>query len=118
MKIEDVILLAKAGFTSEQIAKMYCDDKINADSTVTPAVDTGSPEKDPAGTQDPAPSAPQAAATAVPNASSAGSETEGALLKEIKELRLAIQAGAIRQGSGKGPEQQTVEEVLASIIEP
>ena len=117
MKIDDVILLAKAGFTSEQIAKMY-GDEINADKAVTPAVDTGSPEKDPAGTQDPAPSAPQAAATAVPNASSAGSETEGALLKEIKELRLAIQAGAIRQGSGKGPEQQTVEEVLASIIEP
>ena len=116
MKIDDVILLAKAGFTSEQIAKMYGDDKINADS---PAVDTGSPEKDPAAaTLDPAPSAPQAAATAVPNASSAGSETEGALLKEIKELRLAIQAGAIRQGSEKGPEQQTVEEVLASIIEP
>ena len=117
MKIDDVLLLAKAGFTSEQIAKMY-GDKINADETATvPAVNNGSPEKDPAAaTQDPVPSAPQV--QAVTPTSAPGSETEGALLKEIKELRLAIQAGAIRQGTGNGPAQQTVEEVLASIIEP
>ncbi len=108
MNINDVLLLAKAGFTAEQISKMSA----GSEPDPEPAEPKLAPPAEPAPEPVPAPPAPEPAPAPVqPDLT--------ALLKEVKELREAVQAGAIRNpGGDKGPQPQTVEEILASIVEP
>ena len=112
MKIEDVIALAKAGFTADQIARMNGEDPtLDAQEPAPVASNTSIGSS---GSVEPAPAPePERASAPAPAPSD-----DGALLKEIKELRQAIQAGAIRNTNSAGPQEQTIEEVLASIIEP
>ena len=109
MDIKDLLKLVDAGFTPAQIEKLV------GESVKEPEDPAPEPDLAPAPEPDPAPAPKQdPAPTPAQNIQQASNQ---ALLNELKELRLAIQAQNIRQG-GPGPQKETVEEVLASIIAP
>lgn len=114
MDIKDLVKLVDAGFTPAQIEKLIGE---KPESTEEPV-----PQEAPAEQPKPAPAvqpAPAKQPDPEPEPASKPIQVSSneALLKELKELRLAIQAGNINQG-GPGPKQESVEEVLASIIAP
>lgn len=116
MDIKDILKLVDAGFTAAQITELTKEPPVSVPAEPeeakavpesTPSVQAAEPVQ-----QQPAPAPVQAP---VQNIQQASNE---ALLKELKDLRMAIQAGNIRQnGPAPGP-KQTVEEILASIVEP
>ncbi len=109
MDIKDLVKLVDAGFTPAQIEKLVNEKPEDS----APA----EPQEAKAET-DPAPAQASAEQPALaPAAQPIQVSSNEALLRELKELRLAIQAGAINQG-GPGPKQESVEDVLASIIAP
>lgn len=114
MDIKDLVKLVDAGFTPAQIEKLI---EEKPESSVQPEPQEAPAEQPkPAPAVQPAPApAPQPDPEPAPKPIQVSSNE--ALLKELKELRLAIQAGNINQ-SGPGPKQESVEEVLASIIAP
>ena len=114
MDIKDLVKLVDAGFTPAQIEKLI-EEKPESSGQPEPQEEPAEQPK-PAPAVQPAPApAPQPDPEPAPKPIQVSSNE--ALLKELKELRLAIQAGNINQG-GPGPKQETVEEVLASIIAP
>ena len=118
MDIKDLVKLVDAGFTPAQIEKLIGE---KPESSAEPE-----PQEAPAEQPKPAPAVQPAPAPAPvkqpdpepePAPKPIQVSSNEALLKELKELRLAIQAGNINQG-GPGPKQESVEDVLASIIAP
>ena len=93
MKIEDVVALAKAGFTAEQISKMM------KDPAPEPIKQDPAPEPK---KQDPAPKTPDDGYKELMSAISGLSDT-------IKTMNI--------YGS-KQPESQSVDDILAEIINP
>lgn len=106
MKLEDILILAKAGFTAEQIAALT--------NEAAPAA----PEQ-PAASAQPAPAAPAAPAPApaqeLPRPSDPN-EGYKQMMDAISELSSTIKASNI-MGSSQ-PAQQSVDDILASIINP
>lgn len=100
MNVSDIIALSKAGFTAEQISGFKNIDEAAPAAPVAP----------------PAPAAPAApvapAAPAVPAATS----PDAAILAEIQKLTGAIQANSLL--SSQQPKSETVEDILASVINP
>lgn len=116
MKLEDILILAKAGFTAEQIAALT-----NEAAPAQPAA----PEQSAAPAQPAAPAAPaQPAAPAAPAPAPAqelprpSDPNEGykQMMDAISELSSTIKASNI-MGSSQ-PAQQSVDDILASIINP
>lgn len=95
MQTSDILTLAKAGFTAEQIAALA--------SVAAPA--------EPA-----APVAPAAPATPEAPAAPAADPVFDKLLAQMQGLTQAVQSNGIMQSAQ--PQQQTAEDVLASIINP
>lgn len=97
MNVDDILTLAKAGFTAEQIAAM------NPTPTGAPVKDPEPPS--PAPKEDPGPSFPAPAQTDL-----------APVLAEIKGLREAIQAQAAH--GSQLPAQQSVDDILAAVLDP
>lgn len=108
MTVDDILTLAKAGYTSEQISKMVFDDE------------TPKPEPDPAPNNEadePEPESPAAASDA------AGKEPDGLdpaeVMRELLGLKSAVQKLNVAAMSMPDPEpSETVDSILASIINP
>ena len=95
MTVDEILTLAKAGFTAEQIAAM----------NPAPASAPQPEPPTPAPKGDPEPSFPAPAQTDL-----------APVLAEIKSLREAIQAQAAH--GSQLPAQQSVDDILAGIIDP
>lgn len=96
MTVDEILTLAKAGFTAEQIAAM--------NPTPAPA-------------PQPEPPAPAPKEDPEPPSFPAPAQTDLApVLAEIKSLREAIQAQAAH--GSQLPAQQSVDHILAGIIDP
>lgn len=99
---EDILVLAKAGFTAQQIAALN-------NVTVTPAP-APAPEPVPAPEPAPAP-APAPAAPAAPQGA-----TVDDVLKSVKDLTATFQNGFML--NSQQPKPVTAEDILANIINP
>lgn len=98
---EDILILAKAGFTAQQIAAL---------NQVAPA-----PAPEPAPAQEPAP-APAPAPAPEPAPAPAQGATIDDVLKSVQGLTQTFQNGFIL--SGQQPKPVTAEDILANIINP
>ena len=99
---EDVLVLAKAGFTAEQIAAL------NIVGTA--------PEPVPAPEPAPAPAAPEPAPAPAPEPTPAQGATVDDVLKAINGLTTTFQNGFLQGATQPAP--VTAEQVLAEIINP
>ena len=90
MKLDDIVVLAKAGYTAEQISKLA---SMGAEPQPQPA-----PEPQPQPTPEPQP------------------DPMEAMLAQLSQLTAAIQANGIL--SSTQPKQPTADDILASIIAP
>ena len=86
MNIADVVTLARAGFTAEQIARMY------------------------------APAAPVVQAQPAPVVQAQPAPDNNPVMEQLKLLTNTLQANAILNSNQ--PKQETVDDILASIINP
>lgn len=105
---EDILVLAKAGFTAEQIAAL--NNAVKAPEVAAPAPEVEAPAPAPA-PEAPAPTpAPEAKATAAPH-------SVDDVLQAISGLSASIQNANLLQ-TQIPTEQKTAETILASIINP
>jgi hypothetical protein len=95
MNIEDVLVLARAGYNAEQI------------STLARGMNSA-----PVAPADPAPVAPADPAPVAPASSNAE------LLNAIKGLETTIKGLAVAATSQPAPKSETVDDIIASIINP
>ena len=102
MNIADVVTLARAGFTAEQIARMY--------ATPAPVAQVA-----PAPVAQVAP-APVAQVAPAPVAQVAPAPDNNPVMEQLKMLTNTLQANAILNSNQPKPE--TVDDILASIINP
>ena len=98
MNIEDVLVLARAGYNAEQISTLA--------RGMNPA---------PVAPAEPAPVAPAEPAPVAP-AEPASSNAE--LLNAIKGLETTIKGLAVATTSQPAPKSETVDDIIASIINP
>ena len=107
---EDILVLAKAGFTAEQIAAL--NSAVKAPEVAAPAPEVEAPAPAPAPAPEaPAPApAPEAKATAAPH-------SVDDVLQAISGLSASIQNANLLQ-TQMPTEQKTAETILASIINP
>lgn len=96
MNIEDVLTLARAGYNSEQISTL-------ARGGMNPA---------PVAPAEPAPVAPAEPAPVAP------SSIDAELLNAIKGLETTIKGLAVATTSQPAPKSETVDDIIASIINP
>lgn len=96
LSVNDILTLANAGYTAEQIEGMNSGQKSDPDPNPGQQSD---PEPNPGQQSDPEPNT-----------------TTEKILEELAAMRKAFEAGNVR-GSNQ-PKQQSVDEVLASIIAP
>ena len=102
---EDILTLAKAGFTAQQIAALNIVEKAPAP---TPApVPTPAPDPTPAPAPDPTPA---------PAPTPAQASTMDEILKSVQGLTQTFQNGFIM--GAQQPKPVTAEEILANIINP
>ena len=105
---EDILVLAKAGFTAEQIAALNSAVKAPEVAAPAPAPEVEAPAPAP---EAPAPApAPEARATAAPH-------SVDDVLQAISGLSASIQNANLLQ-TQMPTEQKTAETILASIINP
>lgn len=100
---EDILALAKAGFTAQQIAALNIVEKAPAPAPV--------PEPEPA----PAPE-PEPAPAPAPAPDPAPASTMDEILKSVQGLTQTFQNGFIM--GAQQPKPVTAEEILANIINP
>ncbi len=114
MKVEDILTLAKAGFSAQQIATMAA---ITVDKQDAPA-----PAQDAPKAPDPAPKAPDPAPKApdpVPaHDSDVTKDNFNLLMQQIGMLRTEVQSANIKASEQPAAPQETAESILASIINP
>ncbi|MBQ8426473.1 MAG: hypothetical protein IJX16_07475 [Clostridia bacterium] len=104
MTINDILTLARAGFTAEQIARMNT-------PTPTPATAPATaPTPTPATAPTPAP------ATAPTPATAPAPTPANDVAAQIAALTAAIQANGILNSNQ--PKQETAEDILANILDP
>ena len=103
MNIEDVLVLARAGYNAEQISTLA---RGMNPAPVAPA------EPAPVAPAEPAPVAPAEPAPVAPASSNAE------LLNAIKGLETTIKGLAVATTSQPAPKSETVDDIIASIINP
>jgi hypothetical protein len=103
MNIEDVLVLARAGYNAEQISTLA---RGMNSAPVAPA------DPAPVAPADPAPVAPADPAPVAPASSNAE------LLNAIKGLETTIKGLAVAATSQPAPKSETVDDIIASIINP
>lgn len=101
MKVEDIIALAKAGFSMEQIGE------INKAMNIPPQEPTPAPQPEPT----PAPT-PQPEPTPAPQ------PQDDPILQELLGIKTLIQKQNIIHDSHGGQDERTTDDILASIILP
>ena len=112
---EDILTLAKAGFTAQQIAAL------NMVGTVAPTADSTEPTA-PIGTESTAPvtttqaSVPTSVPAPQPAPDPAQASTMDEILKSVQGLTQTFQNGFIM--GAQQPKPVTAEEILANIINP
>lgn len=114
MNLNDILTLAKAGYTRNEIEQM---DGATVPDAVPPQLPTGTPEPD---TQPPEPTAPVAEPAPVATPTPA-EPTMAELMQSIAKLTSAVQANAIAQSvipGGVTTDAHTAEDMLAEIIRP
>lgn len=108
---EDILVLAKAGFTAQQIAALNSVAPAPAPAPEAPApAQAPAPTPAPAPAPAPAPEAPQMPPTAAPH-------SVDDVLAAISGLSASIQNANLLQAQ-MPTEQKTAESILASIINP
>lgn len=107
MNFNDILALAKAGFTAEQIAAMY------AAPATAPATNTPAESAVPAVPVATAPPTPASAPVATVQHEA---DPFAAIMREMASIKSAMQSGAILSTSQ--PPAESVESILASIINP
>lgn len=114
MTPDDILVLAKAGFTSDQIAALASVSKTQqAAPATTPAPAPATvPEQTPA----PAPAAAPPAAPAPTPAAQQPDQTTAEILRKLGVLTDAIQSSGIINSNQ--PAEQTADDILAAIIRP
>ena len=110
MNIADVVTLARAGFTAEQIARMYA-----------PAAPVVQAQPAPVVQAQPAPvvqaqPAPVVQAQPAPVVQAQPAPDNNPVMEQLKLLTNTLQANAILNSNQ--PKQETVDDILASIINP
>lgn len=103
MKIEDLVALAKAGYTPEQVAAL-----LRMDAPETPTAADTAPAPAPVEEPAPAPAPTPAQAQSAHNVDD--------LFAEMQRLAGVIQAGNI--AGSQAPAPATADEVLAQILDP
>ena len=103
MNIEDVLVLARAGYNAEQISTLA---RGMNPAPVAPA------EPAPVAPAEPAPVAPAEPTPVAPASSNAE------LLNAIKGLETTIKGLAVATTSQPAPKSETVDDIIASIINP
>lgn len=102
MKIDEILALAKAGFTADQIAQMSAAEaqpqKAPEQAPVPQPQPTPEPQKTPEPLPQPAPN------------------PMDALMQQIANLTNVVQANAL--GATQMPEKENADDILASIINP
>lgn len=104
MKIEDIIALAGAGFSKQDIIK------------IAGTVSTPSPAPAPAPIQTPTPESAPASVSAPVPAQDVFNQRMGVLDNRLDEITKLIQVGNL--SNSQIPEPPTTEDMLASIINP
>lgn len=116
---EDILTLAKAGFTAQQIAALSVVGNAPAPKVVEPTqLPDGSGVMVAPITQTPAPAPASAPAPVVPNNPTGNPEniSMADVMASIAGLNKTIQAGALL--NTQQPQQPTAEDILAQIINP
>ena len=107
MNVNEIVALAKAGFTASQIATL---NSIGvAPTPATPAAPTPATPAAPAAPAAPTPATPAAPAAPTPAALAAPADPFAQILAQL-------QANAIN--ATQQPQQQTTDDILAEIINP
>jgi hypothetical protein len=101
MNIEDVLTLARAGYNAEQISTLA--------RGMNPA---------PVAPAEPAPVAPAEPAPVAPAEPAEPASSNAELLKAIKGLETTIKGLAVATTSQPAPKGETVDDIIASIINP
>lgn len=101
MKVEDIIALAKAGFSMEQIGE------INKAMNIPPQEPTPAPKPEPTPTP-----APQPEPTPAPQ------PQDDPILQELLGIKTLIQKQNIIRDSHGGQDERTADDILASLIAP
>lgn len=120
MNLTDIIALANAGFTAQQIAGLATANQTQIQSTTSqtaPTVPTTIPAQPP--TVIPTPQIPSAAVTAPQNAAPVATPAPtDPIMAQLQNLTTAIQANGILNSQMPITQPETPEDVLASIINP
>lgn len=122
MKVEDVLTLARAGFSSAQIAQMASEETVNTQPPKTPEVpEAPSVPAQKSTEQDKSPKGPEAIpvsqATPVPTPQvSKTDEILKGITQELASLKQSIHTQNIQ--NSQQPAKESVESILASIISP
>lgn len=112
LSANDVLALARAGYNSQQIALL----SRAAEQQAAPAEETA-PAPAPAPAPPPAPApAPVPAPAPAPEPAAEQQPSAGDLMAELQKLTGAIQMQ--NQLNSQQPKVETVEDILATIIEP
>lgn len=101
MKVEDIIALAKAGFSMEQIG------------AINTAMNDPHPEPTPAPQSEPTP-----APTPQPEPTPAPQPQDDPILQELLGIKTLIQKQNIIRDSHGGQDERTTDDILASLIAP
>lgn len=110
MTLQEVLTLAKAGFTAEQISALGAADQ----STGQPAPD---PAPAPAGSPDPAPAAPAPDPDPAP-APTAAPDPYAEIMQQLGLLSKQIQNSNLITAQQPAPAELTGDQVLANIVAP
>lgn len=105
MNYEDIILLVKAGYTRDQIAAMQAPAPTQAPEPTLAPEPAPAPAPTPAPAQEPAPTKPQGI-----------EDLSQMLAAEFAKLNDAIVKANLQQA--QQPPQESVDDILASIINP
>ena len=119
----DVLALCRAGYNSQQIALLAraaaVDQQPAAPAPATPAPAAPAPATPAPAAPAPAPAAPAAPAPAAPAPAAPAPEqqpTTGDIMQQLQQLTGAIQMQ--NQLNSQQPQPETVEDILATVLEP
>ena len=111
----DVLALCRAGYNSQQIALLARTAANDQQPTPAPAA-PAAPAPAPAAPAAPAPAAPAAPAPAAPAPAAPAEPTPSDLMQQLQQLTGAIQMQ--NQLNSQQPQPETVEDILATVLEP
>ena len=104
MYFSDIIALARAGFTAQQIAQMSQEEQVTQEPAPAPVTQEPAPVK-----QEPAP---------VPQEPAPAPDQFSAILAEMQTLKQTMQAQNRQNAELIPPTPQSAQDILSSIIAP